>query len=204
MLRLENVCFSYDAEIILKHATHPFTDGRITAITGPSGSGKTTLLYLLAGLKKPTDGTLINDHKKTAVVFQEPRLFPWMTALENVKAVCADEGRARAILATLFDDDEVADKYPSELSGGMKQRVAIARALAYEPDLLLLDEPFRGLDEKTKERTASVVWDRMAGKTCLLITHDESDLAFCHEHVILESAPTYGLRAEKLDNFPTE
>ncbi len=204
MLMLENVHFSYEAETILKNATNRFADGRITAVTGPSGGGKTTLLYLLAGLKKPTKGTVVNDHKRTAVVFQEPRLFPWMTALENVKAICANDTQARAMLAELFDDDDVADKYPSELSGGMKQRIAIARALVYDPDLLLLDEPFRGLDEETKERTANVVWKHMANKTCILITHDGDDLAFCHEHVTLDGSPTYQLRAVKLGKSSIE
>ena len=201
MLRIENLSAGYGKESIIDRLSYTFEDGKKYAVTGPSGVGKTTLINVLSGLKKPTSGNIISDCDRVAYIFQEPRLFPWMTVLENVKTVCADEARARALLAALFDDDDVADKYPSELSGGMKQRVAIARALSYEPDLLLLDEPFRGLDEKTKERTAGVVWEQMAGKTAILITHDENDLALCHEQVILEA---HGLRAEKLDNFSTE
>ena len=204
MLMLKDLCFSYDAEPVFKSVTYRFADGRITAITGPSGSGKTTLLYLLAGLKKPTGGTIVNDHTRCAVIFQEPRLFPWMTVLENIKTVGVDDAQARALLSALFEGDNVVEKYPSELSGGMKQRVAIARALAYQPDLLLLDEPFRGLDEETKKRTADVVWKHMQGKTCILITHDADDLFYCHEHVTIEGAPTHGLYTEKLDNFPNE
>ncbi len=204
MLTLERVDFGYGTEPIFKQVSHTFLDGAVTGITGPSGSGKTTLLYLLAGLQKPLQGTVENSYSRTAVVFQEPRLFPWMTALENVSAVCRDETTARAYLSLLFGEEDVNKKYPAELSGGMKQRVAIARALSYSPDLLLLDEPFKGLDEKTKRETAAAVFRAMANKTCILITHDPEDLAYCTEHLSLEGAPSYGLRAVKLGKAQTE
>lgn len=198
MLKINSLTFRYGEATVLANVSHLFLHGGITAVTGASGSGKTTLLYLLAGLSKPTAGHVSNDYGRTAVVFQEPRLFPWMTALENVKTVCGDEALARTHLDALFEENDVADKYPSELSGGMKQRVAIARALSVSPDLLLLDEPFKGLDEATKRRTAEVVLRVMAGKTCILITHDESDLAYCQAHVRLTGAPTHSLCTEKL------
>lgn len=198
MLTLDRISFGYGDQTIFFQTSHTFADGKVTGITGPSGSGKTTLLYLLAGLQKPMQGTVQNDYTRTAVVFQEPRLFPWMTALENVLTVCQDETVARQYLSLLFHNEDVTNKYPAELSGGMKQRVAIARALAYFPDLLLLDEPFKGLDEQTKHETAKVVFRAMENKTCILITHDAEDLAYCAEHLSLMGAPSYGLHAVKL------
>ena len=173
-------------------------------IVGTSGIGKTTLLQAIAGLKAPHAGKILSSYKKIAYIFQEPRLFPWMTALENITSVGADEETARQYLRALFGSDEVAKKYPSELSGGMKQRVSIARALAYKPDLLLLDEPFRGLDAETKAETARLLFHQMKGKTLLLVTHDADDLAFCHAVVRMEGTPHVRLVLEKEGRAETE
>ena len=198
MLKLDHVSFQYADTSILKNISHTFTDGAVTAVTGASGSGKTTLLHLLAGLQRPTMGSIQNTYAKTAVAFQEPRLFPWMTALENITVVCKDKEIARSYLNVLFSESDVERKYPDELSGGMKQRISLARALAFEPDLLLLDEPFRGLDTETKRKTATFLFEKMREKTCILITHDEEDLPYCDEHLHLWGAPDFTLSSEKL------
>ena len=205
MLTLDHVDFSYGDTPILKDVTHTFLEGGITAITGASGIGKTTLLYLLAGLKQPTKGTCVNDHARISAIFQEPRIFPWMTALDNIKAVCRDDARARSYLQILFPDDaSVAEKYPAELSGGMKQRISIARALAYNPDLLLLDEPFRGLDATAKEIALQTILREMRGKTCILITHDHEDLVYADEHLYMDGTPDFTLRSVKLGSVSAE
>lgn len=198
MLKLDHVSFQYADTSILQNISHTFTDGAVTAVTGASGSGKTTLLHLLAGLQRPTMGSIQNTYAKTAVAFQEPRLFPWMTALENITVVCKDREIARSYLNALFSESDVERKYPDELSGGMKQRISLARALAFEPDLLLLDEPFRGLDTETKRKTATFLFEKMRKKTCILITHDEEDLPYCNEHLHLLGAPDFTLSSEKL------
>ena len=189
MLKIENLTFKYEDKTIIEGLSYTFSDGVVTAVTGASGSGKTTLLYLLCGLKNAQSGKIYNDHKKTAVIFQEHRLFPWMTAIENITVTGADITRAKKLLKLLFPNEDVGGKYPDELSGGMKQRIAIARALAYEPDLLLLDEPFKGLDKETKAIVANVVFSEMKNKTCILITHDEDDLAYCQEHLSISKNP---------------
>ncbi len=204
MLLLDKVSFQYGDTPILQNLSHSFADGVTTAITGASGSGKTTLLHLLAGLYRPTSGTVCNSYSRVAVSFQEPRLFPWMTALENVFTVCKDRDRSRAYLQALFSEEDVADKYPDELSGGMKMRVSVARALAFEPDLLLLDEPFFGLDSETKKRTAEFLFEQMRQKTCILITHAEEDLGFCAEHLHLSGIPVTSLCAVKHGNTSIE
>ncbi len=204
MLKIENLTFKYDDKTIIDGLSYTFSDGIVTAITGASGSGKTTLLYLLCGLKNAQNGKIYNDHKKTATVFQEHRLFPWMTAIENITVTGTDISRAKELLKLLFPNEEVDGKYPDELSGGMKQRIAIARALAYEPDFLLLDEPFKGLDKETKAIVADVVFSEMKHKTCILITHDEDDLVYCQEHLSISGNPISRFKLVKSSSMKTE
>lgn len=120
-----------------------------------------------------------------------------MTAVENINTVCQSKELAHYYLKALFSEEDVANKYPDELSGGMKQRISLARALSVSPDLLLLDEPFRGLDTETKAQTAAFLLEQMKNKTCILITHDEEDLPYCNEHLHLLGAPDFTLSAVK-------
>ncbi len=198
MLTLENLTLRYQKQTILDGVSFDFAEGRTTAIVGASGIGKSTLLHAIAGLKKPDGGKILSSHERISYIFQEPRLFPWMTALENITTVGADEPTAMQYLHALFEDaEEVANKYPHELSGGMKQRISVARSLAYAPDLLLLDEPFRGLDAETKTAVTRLIFDEMQGKTMLLVTHDDTDLSLCDEVIRLQGIPVSELILEK-------
>lgn len=196
MLAIEDLSFRYGKETVLEGLSFVFPEESITGLTGASGVGKTTLLHLLCGLKKPSGGR-VNNTLKTAVIFQEPRLFPWLTAYENVLAVCHDKEKAERALSLLFPDETVVGKYPDELSGGMKQRVSIARALAYEPELLILDEPFKGLDAETKRRTIHTVFHSRPGTTFLLVSHEAADLALCDSVLRLSGKPADRLELEK-------
>jgi len=189
MLKITDLTFGYGKENIFTDFSAVFEDKKITAVIGPSGSGKTTLLNIIAGLLKPTDGSVENNFETISYIFQDPRLFPWLNALENVNIVCHDKDLSQSNLSMLFDED-ISQKYPSELSGGMKQRVSIARALSFKPDLIIMDEPFRGLDEKTKERTAEVLFGyiKSNGKAGILVTHDPDDLAFCDSVIDITEA----------------
>ena len=161
--------------------------GEFLVLVGPSGCGKSTMLDLLAGLAMPTRGRVLIDGKPVAgpardrgVVFQQYALFPWRTALDNVAfglEVAGLGARARrdkaAHYLNLVGLREFANRFPHELSGGMKQRVAIARSLAYEPQVLLMDEPFAALDAQTRETLQEElveIWQR-TGKTIVFITH---------------------------------
>lgn len=197
MLKLENLTLRYGTNTVLDSLHHTFEEGKATAITGTSGIGKTTLLHLLAGLIKPSEGRIVNSHEKLSYVFQEPRLFPWMTVLENITAVCSDEERACSLLQRLFPDTQVENLYPHELSGGMKQRVSLARALAPKPDLLLMDEPFRGLDTETRRLVYDLVLEETRGKTLILVTHDEEDLVLCDTVLRMVGMPVTRLVTEK-------
>ena len=151
-----------------------FREGSVTAVMGTSGCGKTTLLRLLAGLLKPDTGT-VTAPEHISFLFQEPRLCPWLSAVENVNLVLGDRRRTLPLALAFLSDvglGQDADKYPSELSGGMQHRVALARTLAYDAPLILLDEPFVGLDRDTKERMIALVRKRTAGKTVVLVTHE--------------------------------
>lgn len=188
MLTVEHLFFQYDPKhIVFEDFSFSFEKGKITAIIGPSGCGKTTLIHLLASLLKPTGGKIHNSFEKLSYIFQEPRLFPWMTALENVTTVSDTKEDAKKLLEALELEKKSFDQYPSELSGGMKQRISIARAIAWKPDIILMDEPFHGLDAKTKAKTADVLFTYLKNKTGILVTHDSADLLYCDRTLDLGS-----------------
>ena len=180
--------------------------GEFITLVGPSGSGKTTLLDLLGGLSRPTSGSVLVDGKEVTgpgldrgIVFQQYALFPWRTTLANVTFGLEQQGlprrerqeRARENLA-LVGLEGFEDRYPHELSGGMKQRVAIARSLAYRPGILLMDEPFAALDAQTREQLQEEllrIW-RTTGTTVVFITHGIEEAVSLGQRVaVLSSRP---------------
>lgn len=169
-------------------------------LLGPSGCGKTTLLNVMAGFIKPSTGSVYigeqdarSNSLARGVVFQEYALFPWRTAVRDVEfgmeVAHVDKGarRKRALeFLSLVGLDKFADSYPHELSGGMKQRVAIARALAYDPELLLMDEPFGALDAFTRDelqRMLTDVWQQTR-KTVVYVTHNITEAVFLADRVV--------------------
>ena len=176
MLKLTDISHRYDRQPVLQGVDLTLLPGQRIALMGPSGCGKTTLLRIAVGLLKPTAGRVENGFAKTAVVFQEPRLLPWRTAAENVNLVLGDDrstmDRAKHALAQL-GLEAAAEKYPREQSGGMQQRVALARAMAVEGDLLVLDEPFKAMDEDLRQQVIRTVAQTKAA--ILLVTHEEEE-----------------------------
>jgi len=183
MIIAENISKKYGEKQVLSGLSFEIPDGGRAMISGESGRGKTTLLRLICGIEKPDSGRLYGyERKNISYVFQEHRLFPWESALSNVTApVGSDKAeKAREILSELGLENDL-EKFPDELSGGMRQRVSIARALLHGKDILLLDEPFSALDQKTKELTASVIKKYSENKTLLLISHGENDAALLYD-----------------------
>lgn len=193
MLELKNVCLSYGKLEVLKNISLRLARGERIALMGPSGCGKTSLLRVSAGLQKPYSGSVINSAERTAMVFQEPRLLPWLSAEDNVKLTIPAGAKTSSPPVNWLERlgiAEAAKKRPDELSGGMQQRVALARALAYEADLLLLDEPFKALDAGTKENVIKTI----SGSTdaaIILVTHDAGEAAALGCRVI--ELDTFGL-----------
>ena len=166
----ENVTFSYGKTPILQDVSWHLPDHGVVCLWGASGCGKTTALRLLAGLEKPKSGK-VNGVGRVSMVFQEDRLLPWHTALENVTLTGAGEGSAREILALLGLTEEEMAAYPDHLSGGQQRRVALARALAAENDILLLDEPFNGLDEGAWQDVVPLIRKAAESRPVVLVTH---------------------------------
>lgn len=193
MLELKNICLSYGKLEVLKNISLRLARGERIAVIGPSGCGKTSLLRVSAGLQKPCSGRVINSSERTAMVFQEPRLLPWLSAEDNVKLTIPTGAKTSSPPVNWLERlgiAEAAKKRPDELSGGMQQRVALARALAYEADLLLLDEPFKALDAGTKENVIKTI----SGSTdaaIILVTHDAGEAAALGCRVI--ELDTFGL-----------
>ena len=178
MLELNNISVRFDGKSVLSGCSLSLGDGERLALMGPSGCGKTTLLRVALSLQPPDTGSISGDPGRTAAVFQEPRLLPWRTAAENVNVVLSDTPETMPEALSMLARVELSDageKYPAELSGGMQQRVSIARALAYRPDLLVLDEPFRGLDEELRGRMVSLLSASLPSASLLLVTHSEEE-----------------------------
>jgi len=179
-------------------------EGEFLAILGPSGCGKSTFLNILGGLDQQTDGEIyVDDHTVNGsgnglgYVFQAYALFPWRTVLENVAVGLEIRGvgkREREKIAqeyiALVGLDEFSKRYPHELSGGMKQRVAIARALAYQPEVLLMDEPFAALDAQTRELLQVEllrIWEGN-NKTIVFVTHSIDEAVFLADRIAVMTA----------------
>lgn len=193
MLKITDLSFSFDKKKILEDFSLELKKGEILAIMGPSGYGKTTLLRLVAGLLKPQKGEIENAFEKTAYAFQEPRLFPWLTVKENLLAVMGDkdENAKETVLECLelVELSDALDKYPSELSGGMKSRASLARALAFGGDLFLFDEPFAALDEDLRHSLAEKIKEyiQTRGASAILVTHNKEDAENIADRILILS-----------------
>ena len=178
VLELKEIFLSFGGHAVLSDCSLHLVPSERIALMGPSGCGKTTLLRTALSLQPPDSGTVVCRAHKPAAVFQEPRLLPWLTALENVNLVLSDTPETLPAARAWLECMELADSaglYPAELSGGMQQRVSLARALACEPDLLVLDEPFKGLDAMLCDRILTVLNLSLEGASVLLATHREEE-----------------------------
>lgn len=208
ILEISNVSKTYDVDganplLALDGVDLHVEEGEFVSVIGPSGCGKSTLFNIIGGLIDEYEGSVMIDgrsvdgaHKDVGVVFQEESTFPWRTTLENVAFPLEIEGASKADrearakqFIRLVGLDGFENHYPAQLSGGMKQRTAVARTLAYEPRIMLLDEPFGALDEQTRMLLGDKmleIWAEL-NQTMLLITHNITEAVQLSDRVVVMS-----------------
>jgi NitT/TauT family transport system ATP-binding protein len=204
----------------IRALTFEVEEGEFVCVIGPSGCGKTTLLRCVSGLLSPTSGAVVLRGQRVekppddmALVFQEYNrsLFPWMTVRHNVafplrrKRLAKQDQRRRAEEAIeVVDLSRFIDHYPWQLSGGMQQRVAIARALAYQPSVLLMDEPFASVDAQTRAELEDLVLDvrQRFGMTVLFVTHDIDESVYLADRIVVLSRAPAQMRETVVVDLP--
>lgn len=194
-MKINNLSVQYGDKVVLKDFSLDFPDGKVTCILGPSGCGKTSLLNAIAGVVRYT-GEIENRPEKVGFVFQDPTLFDHLTIEKNIDIVLKkeikDKSLRRARIAEVLDKVELSKEknaYPTTLSGGMAQRVSLARAFAYESKLLLLDEPFKGLDISLKKKMIgffSALYES-SRPTTIFVTHDVDEAIYLADRVVVLS-----------------
>ena len=189
-ITLKNISKAFGEKSVLTDLNAVFEYGKITVIMGESGCGKTTLINIIMGLEKPDSGDISGIPEKISAVFQEDCLSEDFSAISNLRAVVGKRVSKSDISELLISfgltEKDICSPV-NQLSGGMKRRVAIARALIAESGLIVMDEPFKGLDEETREKVASIVEQnvRNTGRTLILITHDAEEADLIHADGII-------------------
>lgn len=195
MIEIKNLNKQFNEKVIFQDFNLTIEKNKITGILGPSGIGKTTLINIISGLWKSDSGVIEGvSQKDISYIFQEPRLLPWKNVYDNLDYVLKrvykeDAVRKKIILKNLSMvglENEIY-KFPDELSGGMMQRVSIARAFAYPMDLLIMDEPFKGLDIQMKNNVMNAfikIWNE-SKKTVIFVTHDIDEVILLADNIYI-------------------
>ena len=183
MIELRKITKSFGPQKVLCGLTAVLPEIGVVAVRGNSGSGKTTLLRIIANLENADSGEILGlENKRVSYVFQEDRLLPHVSALENISIICEKETALQWL--NLFGLGDAAEKKPTELSGGMRRRVAAARALAYGADILLLDEPFTGLDSENISVLKKEITRFAETGLVLLVNHGEDTMPYDSELIL--------------------
>ena len=188
-IEIRNLTKAFEGQTVLDNYSVSFEDGSFTCIMGKSGVGKTTLLNILMGLESADSGEIIGlDAKRISAVFQENRLCDNLTALLNIRMVIdKNQGISDSEIISWLDKIGLGSdtkKPVSEFSGGMKRRVAILRALLADFDLLIMDEPLKGLDDETKQQVIDLIKELTKEKTVIMTTHDDSEAEAFNANII--------------------
>ncbi len=203
MVRLENICKSFDDMKILDNFSLDLKPGTVTSLLGPSGCGKTTICNIISGLTEMDSGE-ITGVDKVSYLFQEPRLLPWYSVYKNLDIVLKkhfeEDRRKEQIneMLNMVDMLEYSSYYPSQLSGGMTRRVSLARAFVFPGELVLMDEPFQAIDLKRKLELVNYVnrvWQNTK-KTSLFVTHDITEAILLSDTIIVLSDKPARIKAE--------
>lgn len=193
MITLSHVRVCFGDKTVLEDFSLTLPRQGILCLQGPSGCGKTTLLRVLCGLETPEDGT-VTGVGSAAAVFQEDRLLPWLTVQRNLTAATGISQQQAALWLSRVGLEQEAGSLPEALSGGMRRRVAIARALAAESELLLLDEPFTGLDGEIKAAIYPWIEEAAKQKPVVLVTHHQEEAQALGAKVLAMSGPPLAIQ----------
>lgn len=205
MVEWKELSFSYGDLTVLSHFSLQLDNPGITVFLGPSGCGKTSLLNLAAGIRTSPDGAVYNPYRENqSYLFQKPRLLPWKTVRDNISfalpsgMASSEKERRTSRILELVGLKDFDTALPRELSGGMEQRAAIARSFVYEADLLLMDEPFKGLDLKMKMPLIHLILKilRERNTKTILVTHDVREAILMGDRIILLQGPPLQVRED--------
>lgn len=191
-MKITEVTLSFGGQTVMEKFSLALPKQGLVALMGPSGAGKTTLLRVMMGLETPQSGRVDTENAKVALLFQEDRLLPWLTARQNVEAVLDpnEKQQAAKALGSMGLEEQAWDKLPEELSGGMRRRVALARLICYGGDVWLMDEAFKGLDRESRDALIPFFKQQAETRLIVLVTHEKEDAVRLGAQIIeLEGPP---------------
>lgn len=200
-MKIKNLYKSFENKIIIDNFNIEIYNNKINCLFGRSGCGKTTLINIIAGILKFDKGDIADKYKNISVIFQDSRLLPWLTIKDNINIVSENK---TDYYIDIMELSEFKNYYPDELSGGMKQRVNIARALSYKYNLLIMDEPFKGLDINSKKKIMCIVKNELKGKTSIFITHDIDEAVFLSDNIYILNGPPLNIKDKINIDIPFE
>lgn len=205
MIEIRDLIKKFNDHYVFNNLNLDIESDKITVILGKSGCGKTTLLRLISNLEKYDSGSINTNNLKFSYVFQEPRLFPWLTVFENIQAITNLPSDEIYRMIRMVDLEKFSNSYPDELSGGMKNRVSLARAFAYKPNFLLMDEPFSNLDDFTRVKMQEELLKLYNKENVgiLFVTHNiDEALTIADKIIVLKEGKiysSYNINSKKRD-----
>lgn len=205
MIEIRDLIKKFNDQYVFNNLNLDIESDKITVILGKSGCGKTTLLRLISNLEKYDSGSINTNNLKFSYVFQEPRLFPWLTVFENIQAITNLPSDEIYKMIRMVDLEKFSNSYPDELSGGMKSRVSLARAFAYKPNFLLMDEPFSSLDDFTRVKMQEELLKLYNKENVgiLFVTHNiDEALTIADKIIVLKEGKiysSYNINSKKRD-----
>lgn len=205
MIEIRDLIKKFNDHYVFNNLNLDIESDKITVILGKSGCGKTTLLRLISNLEKYDSGSINTNNLKFSYVFQEPRLFPWLTVFENIQTITNLPSDEIYRMIRMVDLEKFSNSYPDELSGGMKSRVSLARAFAYKPNFLLMDEPFSNLDDFTRVKMQEELLKLYNKENVgiLFVTHNiDEALTIADKIIVLKEGKiysSYNINSKKRD-----
>lgn len=192
-MEIQNVTVRFDEKLVLDQFSLTIPKSGVLCLFGPSGCGKTTLLRVISGLQAPEAGQL-SCRPSVSAVFQEDRLLPWLSIQKNITAAAGVSRETADLWLQRVGLGAEKKQLPANLSGGMQRRVAVARALAAKSDILLLDEPFNGVDEETKKLLYPLILEAAEKKTVILVTHHRQEAQALGAEILEFTGPPLKLK----------